>query len=105
MVDRSLEPKPGDVIIAVLEGEFTVKRFVKEGGKYYLKPENKKYKPVLLHADMDSVRRTTEPDNPAMRRHTGKRWYRPDENPGQTGHMGTSPVVPGGSKNGSKLDK
>lgn len=53
VVDRSLEPQPGDVIIAVLEGEFTVKRFVREGGQYFLKPENKEYRPVLLHADLD----------------------------------------------------
>ena len=53
VVDRSLEPQPGDVIVAVLEGEFTVKRFVKEGGHYYLKPENTEYTPILLHADLD----------------------------------------------------
>ncbi len=51
IVDRSLEPKNKDVIIALLEGEFTVKRFVKHNGKCYLKPENAAYKAVEIPQD------------------------------------------------------
>ena len=43
IVDRSLEAKNKDVIVAVIDGEFTVKRLILSKGKVYLKPENKKY--------------------------------------------------------------
>ncbi|MCB0569266.1 MAG: translesion error-prone DNA polymerase V autoproteolytic subunit [Phaeodactylibacter sp.] len=48
IVDRSLEAKPGDVIVAVLDGEFTVKRLVKKSGRYALQPENPDYKLIPL---------------------------------------------------------
>lgn len=48
IVDRSLEPKSKDVIIALLEGEFTVKRFIKINGNCYLKPENPEYQTVEI---------------------------------------------------------
>ena len=53
IVDKSQEAKSGDVIVAVLEGEFTVKRLVRERGKYYLRPENDRYQPIELNADID----------------------------------------------------
>ena len=40
IVDRSLSAKTDDVIIALLDGAFTVKRLVHEQGRYWLKPEN-----------------------------------------------------------------
>ena len=46
VVDRSLTAKHGNIIVAMVEGEFTVKRFVKIRGRTYLYPENKKYKPL-----------------------------------------------------------
>ena len=46
VVDRSLTAKHGNVIVAMVEGEFTVKRFVKIRGRTYLYPENKRYKPL-----------------------------------------------------------
>ena len=38
IVDRSLEPKDGNVIIAVLDGELTVKRIEIHDGKLFLVP-------------------------------------------------------------------
>lgn len=43
VVDRSLDPKPNDIVIAALNGELTVKRLIKKEGIYYLKPENPAY--------------------------------------------------------------
>jgi DNA polymerase V len=46
IVDRSLEPKDGNVVIAVLDGELTVKRLSMREGKPVLLPENDQYPPV-----------------------------------------------------------
>lgn len=46
IVDRSLEASHGDIVIAVLNGAFTVKRFYKKQGDFRLIPENPKY-PVI----------------------------------------------------------
>src|SRR5574344_204286 len=44
VVDRSLTPASGDVVIAAVDGEFTVKRFVKEkDGTVELQPANPNY--------------------------------------------------------------
>lgn len=48
IVDRSLEPKNKDVVIALINGELTVKRFIKASGKFYLKPENPDFKPIEI---------------------------------------------------------
>jgi DNA polymerase V len=43
-VDCHLEPQPGDVVIAVLEGQFTVKRLEKRGPEsWWLVPDNPSY--------------------------------------------------------------
>ena len=53
IVDRSLDVKSKDVVIAVINGEFTVKRIFIKNNKTYLIPENKKFSPVLIQGDMD----------------------------------------------------
>jgi DNA polymerase V len=45
VVDRSLEPADKKVIIAVVEGELTVKRVCKQNGQLLLKPDNPDYPP------------------------------------------------------------
>jgi len=40
IVDRSLEPKNNDIVIAIIDGEFTVKRLKKYGDRVFLVPEN-----------------------------------------------------------------
>lgn len=37
----------GDIIVALIEDEATVKRFYKEGGRFVLRPENSAYKPII----------------------------------------------------------
>ncbi len=43
IVDRSLEPQNGKIVIAVVDGELTVKRLVKNNGAYKLVAENPDY--------------------------------------------------------------
>lgn len=46
IVDRSVEPAEGDVVIAVLGGELTVKRYEVRSGKPYLVPEAEGHGPI-----------------------------------------------------------
>ena len=46
IVDRSLRPVSGNVVIAIVEGEFTVKRLIIHSRYVELRPENNRY-PVL----------------------------------------------------------
>ena len=49
IVDRSLSPKSGDVVVATLDGEFTVKRFhIDRAGKGWLLPENSDFSPLPI---------------------------------------------------------
>ncbi len=48
IVDRALEAKDGKIIIAVVNGEFTVKRLKFINNFSWLMPENPKYKPVKI---------------------------------------------------------
>lgn len=43
VVDRSLPPSSGRIVVAVINGESTVKRLVREHGKLLLMPENPTY--------------------------------------------------------------
>lgn len=46
VVDRSLVPADGDVAVASVDGEFTVKTFRRRGGRVALEPANPDY-PVI----------------------------------------------------------
>lgn len=43
--------KNGDIVVAVIDGEATVKRYFHEGHRVKLQPENRKYKPIYLESD------------------------------------------------------
>lgn len=43
VVDRALTPQSGKIVVALIDGEFTVKRFKITGEKIYLAPENPRY--------------------------------------------------------------
>ncbi|MBP6976521.1 translesion error-prone DNA polymerase V autoproteolytic subunit [Candidatus Dojkabacteria bacterium] len=53
VVDKSLEATNNSVIIAYIDGEFTVKRFVKKGNKVILYPANHNYKPITVTTEND----------------------------------------------------
>ena len=46
VVDKSLTPTSGDIVIAIVDGDLTVKRLIKRGGKITLKPENPRFKEI-----------------------------------------------------------
>ena len=48
VVDRSLEPADKNVVVAVLDGELTVKRLFKQNGILRLLPENRNYQPIEI---------------------------------------------------------
>jgi DNA polymerase V len=53
VVDRAKNMKKDSIVIAFLDGEFTVKRIIKERSGTFLQPENPKYKPIKVTSDMD----------------------------------------------------
>lgn len=48
IVDRSLEAKSGSIVVAVLNGDFTVKRISKRGERVFLIPENSNFNPIEI---------------------------------------------------------
>jgi DNA polymerase V len=53
VVDKSLEARHGNIVLATIQGEFTVKRLWKTGNKNFLLPENDRYQPIEIVPDMD----------------------------------------------------
>ena len=53
IVDRSLEAKNNNIVVAILNGEFTVKRLQKNRDKVFLHAENPDYKPTEVVDGMD----------------------------------------------------
>ena len=49
VVDRSLEPRPGKVVVAVLDGAVTLKRLVRHRGRLRLEAAHPDYPPLELH--------------------------------------------------------
>lgn len=46
LVERTNQAKDGQIVIAEVDGEFTMKYFRKVGDKVWLEPANKNYKPI-----------------------------------------------------------
>lgn len=53
VIDKSLEPQNNKIAVCFLDGEFTVKRIIKQKGALYLKAENKNYKDILINENND----------------------------------------------------
>ncbi|WP_226859971.1 LexA family protein [Desulfoluna spongiiphila] len=53
VVDRSLEPADRKVIIAVVNGDLTVKRFRRRGDRVFLEAENDAYAPMEMKAGIN----------------------------------------------------
>ena len=49
VVDRSLEARPGRIVVAVLDGAFTLKRLARHHGRLRLEAANSAYPPLELH--------------------------------------------------------
>lgn len=53
VVDRAIAPTHGKIVIALLEGEFTVKQIHIKGGKMALLPANPAYAPLPIEEGSD----------------------------------------------------
>ena len=53
VVDRSLPPAQGDIVVAALNGEFTVKRFFLRHRSVVLHPENSSYDDITVGPEED----------------------------------------------------
>ena len=55
VVDRSIEPIPGKIVICALNGELTVKRLERHNGQWQLRAENPAYADIILHEELEMV--------------------------------------------------
>jgi len=52
IVDRAIEPAHKKIVIAIVDGELTVKRLFQKKGKWFLAPENPEYDSLEITGDM-----------------------------------------------------
>lgn len=53
IVDRAVEATHKKVVIAIVDGELTVKRLFKKSGKWFLKPENPEFESLEITRDIN----------------------------------------------------
>ena len=53
IVERGAEPRVGDIVIGILDGEFTLKRLKKDKGKHYLQAENPEYPDMYAMEELE----------------------------------------------------
>lgn len=53
IIDRSVQPTSGKIVLGVLNGEFTVKKIDKRKNSLFLMPENESYSPIEVTSEMD----------------------------------------------------
>ncbi|HDI1577831.1 LexA family protein [Acinetobacter baumannii] len=55
IVDRSLDAKHGDIVVALVDNEFTVKRLMIDESGQWLKAENPEYKNIYLQEGQELI--------------------------------------------------
>ncbi len=55
IVERTTNPKENDIVIAEVDGGWTMKYFKRKGNKVYLQPANKNYKPIYPENELNVV--------------------------------------------------
>jgi DNA polymerase V len=53
VVDRALKPRYNDIVVAIVDGDFTVKQLCKRNGLVYLAAANPDYPPIVLSDESD----------------------------------------------------
>lgn len=53
IVDKAIKPQNNDIVLAMLDGEFTVKHIRINENQLYLMPANNNYQPITINAEMD----------------------------------------------------
>ena len=49
IVEKTPAAQNGEIVVAMIEDEATVKRFYKEKGHFRLQPENDAYEPIIVN--------------------------------------------------------
>ena len=55
-VDPKKDPRNGEIVVAMVEGEPTIKRYYRDGTVVKLQPENRKYKPIVVNKYDDNFK-------------------------------------------------
>lgn len=55
VVDRSIEARSGNIVVAAVDGHTTVKRIDRTQSKLRLLPENDNHKPIVIEEEMECV--------------------------------------------------
>jgi repressor LexA len=55
-VDPKRHPRDGEIVVAAVEGEPTIKRYYRDADAIRLQPENKKYKPIIVSKSDENFR-------------------------------------------------
>jgi DNA polymerase V len=55
IVDRSIEPKQRDIVVACLDGEMTVKRFIMRDDRIFLAAENSHYSEIEITGESELI--------------------------------------------------
>ena len=53
VVEKRVAATPGDIVVAIVDNEFTLKRLAREKGRLVLKPENKAYPTIRPKDDAE----------------------------------------------------
>ncbi|MCF7858995.1 MAG: translesion error-prone DNA polymerase V autoproteolytic subunit [Candidatus Cloacimonetes bacterium] len=53
IVDRAVEPDHKKIVIAIVDGELTVKRLYKKNGKWFLNPDNPEFSSLEITHDIN----------------------------------------------------
>ncbi|CAM3694782.1 LexA family protein [Polynucleobacter antarcticus] len=53
VVDKALKPKHKDIVVAVVDSEYTIKRLYQLRGRIELQPENPQYEPITFHENSE----------------------------------------------------
>lgn len=52
LVERTTDIKPGDIVVANIDGEWTIKYFRRKGSHVYLEPANKNYRTIVPREEL-----------------------------------------------------
>ena len=55
LVRRQAAAEIGDIVVALIQEEATVKRLIKEGNNFYLQPANSLYEPIPVNEDVSLI--------------------------------------------------
>lgn len=53
VVSRAKEPSSGDVVVAALGGDMTVKKLKRHGGRWWLMPANPDHAPIEVNMELE----------------------------------------------------